>query len=385
MNINDLPTITLTSKMKDYSGETRGQFIILKPAEIKNKKTYWWAQCTCGTIEKIRIDQKRIACLECSKKLKSQHLKGKKIKDLTNQKFGKLTVLYLIKQRTKDGNAIWHCKCECGNECDICSKNLVQNITQSCGCLRKENAKKMGKNTFHDLTNQRFGSLIAISKTNKKQNSNYIWKCNCDCGNIHYVAGGQLVSGKIKSCGCKRIEAISQAKTINIINQRIGKLIVLKQAGKDSDGSYNYLCQCDCGNQKIINGVSLRRGVTKSCGCINYSIGEKNIQKILQDNDIKFQQEYIFSDLPKKRYDFVIIENNQISRIIEFDGRQHFEVCNNIWEKSSSLKERQQRDKEKNEYALSHNIPLVRIPYWERDNITLEMLMSDKYLVREAN
>jgi len=106
----------------------------------------------------------------------------------------------------------------------------------------------MGKNTFHDLTNQRFGSLIAISKTNKKQNSNYIWKCNCDCGNIHYVAGGQLVSGKIKSCGCKRIEAISQAKTINIINQRIGKLIVLKQAGKDSDGSYNYLCQCDCGN-----------------------------------------------------------------------------------------------------------------------------------------
>jgi len=42
-------------------------------------------------------------------------------------------------------------------------------------------------------------------------------------------------------------------------------------------------------------------------------------------------------------------------------------------------------DKEKNEYALSNNIPLVRIPYWERDNITLEMIMGDKYLVREAD
>jgi len=41
----------------------------------------------------------------------------------------------------------------------------------------------------------------------------------------------------------------------------------------------------------------------------------------------------------------------------------------------------QQRDKEKNEYALSHNIPLVRIPYWERDNITLDMIMGDKYLI----
>lgn len=41
-------------------------------------------------------------------------------------------------------------------------------------------------------------------------------------------------------------------------------------------------------------------------------------------------------------------------------------------------------DKIKNEYALSHNIPLVRIPYKERDHITLEMIMGDKYLVKAA-
>lgn len=34
-----------------------------------------------------------------------------------------------------------------------------------------------------------------------------------------------------------------------------------------------------------------------------------------------------------------------------------------------------------NEYALLHNIPLIRIPYKEHDNITLEMIMKDKYLV----
>ena len=41
----------------------------------------------------------------------------------------------------------------------------------------------------------------------------------------------------------------------------------------------------------------------------------------------------------------------------------------------------QQRDQEKNEYAFSHNISLVRIPYWERDNITLDLILGDKYLI----
>ena len=47
-----------------------------------------------------------------------------------------------------------------------------------------------------------------------------------------------------------------------------------------------------------------------------------------------------------------------------------------------TLEQRQERDRIKNEYALSHNIPLVRIPYWERDNITLEMIMGDQYLIK---
>ena len=41
----------------------------------------------------------------------------------------------------------------------------------------------------------------------------------------------------------------------------------------------------------------------------------------------------------------------------------------------------EQRDLFRNQWAAAHNIPLVRIPYWERDNITLEMLLGDKYLV----
>ena len=103
---------------------------------------------------------------------------------------------------------------------------------------------------------------------------------------------------------------------------------------------------------------------------------------ILNKNNIKYIEQYRFLDQPKKSYDFAIIDNNQIIRLIEFDGEQHYRE---VPQWRTSLQIIQQRDKEKNEYVLTHNIPLVRIPCWERDNITLEMLMGDRYLIREAN
>ena len=32
--------------------------------------------------------------------------------------------------------------------------------------------------------------------------------------------------------------------------------------------------------------------------------------------------------------------------------------------------------------AKENNIPLIRIPYWKRDNINLELLFSNKYLIK---
>ena len=110
-----------------------------------------------------------------------------------------------------------------------------------------------------------------------------------------------------------------------MIGKKFGKLLVIEPQGKKSDNSINYLCQCDCGNKKVVNGVNLRKGITTSCGCINYSIGEKNIKNILDKNNIKYIQEFNIPKLNNKRFDFVILNNNQqIIRIIEFDGRQHY-------------------------------------------------------------
>lgn len=54
---------------------------------------------------------------------------------------------------------------------------------------------------------------------------------------------------------------------IDMIGKVYGKLVVLKQVSTKKSQPH-YLCKCDCGNEKIIAGASLRHGHTKSCGCI---------------------------------------------------------------------------------------------------------------------
>lgn len=56
--------------------------------------------------------------------------------DLTGQKFGKLTVMYM-NGRDKHYNAIAHCRCDCGNEKDVLCCNLKNEHTKSCGCNSK--------------------------------------------------------------------------------------------------------------------------------------------------------------------------------------------------------------------------------------------------------
>lgn len=68
-----------------------------------------------------------------------------KFNDLTNKKFGRLTVAN-IRNKNKNNEIIWLCKCECGNTLWVKSKNLTRSArpTRSCGCIKKELNKTRG-------------------------------------------------------------------------------------------------------------------------------------------------------------------------------------------------------------------------------------------------
>lgn len=234
-------------------------------------------------------------------------------------------------------------------------------------------------NGVKNLINQRFGRLTVVERAGSK-NNRALWKCICDCGNEQFSTTNDLTTGNTKSCGCLHKEILGKQSSNDLTNQKFGRLLAKRPTEKRVDNKVIWECLCDCGNICYIQSTHLVSGHTQSCGCIKDSIGETNIANILIQNNIQFEQEFKFLDLLSEksyplRYDFYLPAYN---RLIEFDGEQHYKDTG--W---GHVEETKYRDQLKNEYALFNNIPLVRIPYWERNDITLEMLLGDKYLVKE--
>ena len=57
-------------------------------------------------------------------------------------------------------------------------------------------------------------------------------------------------------------------KVIDLTGMRFGRLTVIKKSKIRKNNAVCWECLCDCGNTTIVRGDFLRKGVTKSCGCL---------------------------------------------------------------------------------------------------------------------
>ena len=62
-----------------------------------------------------------------------------KINNLIGQKFNRLKVIKFVE--IKNHNAMWLCRCDCGNEIIVSGNHLLTHNTKSCGCLKNEKVK----------------------------------------------------------------------------------------------------------------------------------------------------------------------------------------------------------------------------------------------------
>lgn len=237
-----------------------------------------------------------------------------------------------------------------------------------------------------NLIGQKFGHWTVLERDLSKKGTAY-WICQCQCGTIRSVCGSSLRDGRSTSCGCYRTEnsRTNNGTYINELGNRYGKLVVIAKDEELSKEKHRaqWVCKCDCGNIITTSSKCLREGKTTSCGCRTRSIGEENVLQVLIEEQLNFIEQY---GVPIQgvyyRYDFALIDNNKVPiRLIEFDGIQHFDNTKPHW--NQDISDTQRRDQIKNNYAIQHNISLVRIPYWERDKITIDLILGDKYLVKQ--
>jgi hypothetical protein len=136
-----------------------------------------------------------------------------------------------------------------------------------------------------DLTGQVFGKLKAIRFAFIKDNKAY-WECLCECGKITNVCGIYLSSDNNKSCGCGLL--INKA---DMTGKVFGRLTVISQAPPNSiedkkSGGYSN-CICECGKTIIVRNTYLRKGGTRSYGCLASEVRGDNIR-----NSPRCQQQY---------------------------------------------------------------------------------------------
>ena len=263
-------------------------------------------------------------------------------------------------------------KCNCGTIKEVRLSYITNNKTKDCGCGYKNRLNESIKKKYKHLISTTINgwTILDIIPPNDKHDSTFAM-CKCQCGTTREVKLSYIINGNSKDCGCGRKETMRETRTKNIVGERFGKLVAVELLEESSKfGRRLYLCKCDCGNEIIVPSGSLLNGHTSSCGCL-ISYYNMYIKKFLEKHQIIHKPEYtVIIDGKHYRYDFYLPEYNLC---IEYDGQQHYEPVRfpgmNIEDVEINFKKTQEHDKIKTRYCRENNINLLRIPYWEKENI----------------
>ena len=182
-------------KAKDLRGQKFGRWTVLYRIKSYCKTPMWKCKCECGTERGVLANSlgKDSWSCGCAKVDRIREIGKARLKDLTGEKFGQLTVIQRIDN--KNERVYWLCKCSCGKEIEVRGGNLTSGNTTSCGYCNHPNKAI-------DLIGKKFCKLTVISKADKKASGNIHWNCLCECGNLVIVNGAKLRNGHTKSCGC---------------------------------------------------------------------------------------------------------------------------------------------------------------------------------------
>lgn len=305
-----------------------------------------------------------------------KNLVGKKFNSLIVQK--KVSKDFLIEHNIRPDRR-WECLSDYG-KIFYCS---TYDLTSGHVTGRTRHHSKI-----QNLIGRRFGKLVVISRAPDhiiptSGNRDIMWNCVCDCGNHCVVRGTNLRSGDARSCGCTRSTSNLKHGLIDLTGLKFGRWTVLNYEGrrKEPRGRFTTLwhCRCDCGNEKIITGSSLRNGLSLSCGCLKLeklsekskkgfgmSKAEKNVCQFLLKNSFKFKYQVYFQGLVGKQnyplsYDFLVLHNKH-KYLIECQGVQHYHPVNYFGGKKQ-FSVQLHNDHLKSNFALQNGYCLIYLPY----------------------
>lgn len=266
------------------------------------------------------------------------------------------------KQKLRTNAPVYYiCKClSCGKEYSMTKQKLHSRKTSGC--------KNCNEYDFTKYINTQINNWFILDYLD-----NHKFKCKCICGNVKEVNPYNIINNLSKDCGCGRNKKISDMMSIDsLVGERYGKLVVLKEIGKNKWGKIIYKCKCDCGNEVNVLSNSLRTNHTQSCGCTK-SIMPSKIKSYLEELGYHVDMEKRIN-LVNKNISYLVFDLyvEELNLAIEYDGKPHFVPIDwggkGIEWAIKNLEYGQMRDVEKDKYCYENDIFLLRIPFTRKDN-----------------
>ena len=130
-------------RLIDLTGKTFGSLTVLgRDTAATGAAIKWLCRCVCGKTYGVAGQYLRSgAQTSCG----CQSLHDSKLRDLTGERFGRLTVLERAGS-SKGGQARWRCRCDCGGTTVALGNNLRRGgHTLSCGCVHSERSAAAGR------------------------------------------------------------------------------------------------------------------------------------------------------------------------------------------------------------------------------------------------
>jgi len=128
------------------------------------------------------------------------------------------------------------------------------------------------------------------------------------------------------------------------------------------------------------------------CNKCNYnkSKGIRDIEEILNINNIRYEEEYTFKDLRNKgllRFDFAIFREGNLLFLIEYNGKQHYKLAGSFPITQEKFTYNEYNDKLKVKYCSDNNIPLLIIRFNQDHKEILNTYLSNNFfsLAQQCN
>lgn len=87
-------------------------------------------------------------------------------------------------------------------------------------------------------------------------------------------------AGRNPADGRFQLGRLRMSIQLDLTGQRFGRLTVIERRGSSKDGQKLYFCECDCGGTKLVRSSDLRRGITRSCGCLQRECSSNKFKRL---------------------------------------------------------------------------------------------------------